>query len=180
MAFKGKTEPEDPFEDPHPEKRKGEVGQDMVKSSKQVELGGQLVEAKELRQLSFSDLLHQFGNQAVVASEVIETDQFGMLLDKDNKALLVKQPMIIVKWDFYPGDFGKEFVSAWVITQDDKRYILNDGSTGICDQLRELTDRTGRKTMLGCPKGLRVSEYDYTLPTGAVTRAKTFYIDLSL
>lgn len=115
---------------------------------------------------------------AVQAAEAIGSDQFGPILTDKNQ--LVGEPFVAVKWNFYPGEFG-EFVSMWVLTNDDAKYIVNDGSTGICAQLRALTDNNGQDGMLVCPKGLRRSDYKYTDPrTGDERPASTFYIDASL
>lgn len=131
---------------------------------------------EDARQLSFDD----FAAQSLDSTEALGTDQFGPVLDTGNKMTLVGLPFVIVKWNFYTGDIG-EFVSAWVITKTDDRFIVNDGSTGIYAQLKALTDETGQDSGLVCRHGLRVSEYDYTKPDGTVGgRAKTFYIDNKL
>lgn len=83
---------------------------------------------------------------------------FSLLEDKD-KARLVGRPLIIIQWQFSAGTFG-EFVSASVMLMDTgDRVILNDGSTGICEQLRKLTDRLNRQAGLHVPRGLRASTY---------------------
>lgn len=80
---------------------------------------------------------------------------------------------------------SEDFTTSWV--------IVNDGSTGIRDQLRKMITRnTGEDAFLmthtelnrhatATPPikaefGLRVSEYDYTDAAGAVSRASTWYI----
>jgi hypothetical protein len=131
--------------------------------------------AKELRELDVNGLA-QFVSYAT--SEVIESDQYGTILtDKIN---LVGKPFVIVHYEFHPGEFG-EFVSLWVMTNDGARYIVNDGSTGICAQMRDLAD-TGKAEggMIVCGHGLRASDYDKTLSNGATVKATTFYLDTSL
>lgn len=89
------------------------------------------------------------------------------LLGDDEKKRLVKVPLILLFWQFNEGDFG-EFVSVTLITADKNadRLILNDGSSGICEQLRDISENTGRYGGITIPNGLRVSEYDTCLGCG--------------
>lgn len=145
-----------------------------------VRVGEEVTKMDDLRQMTFQDILESFGGSAAQASAVIESDQFGAVMTKEQKASLVGQPLMIVKWSFHPGDFG-EFVSCWIVTRNDQKFILNDGSTGIYAQLKGVTENTGRDAMLACPKGLRVSKYTYTdQRTGEERPAETYYVDVSL
>jgi hypothetical protein len=57
-----------------------------------------------------------------------------------DKAALISKPFLILSWRFNEGDFGdRGFVSAELITEDNKKYVLNDGSTGVLTQLQEVT-----------------------------------------
>jgi len=158
----------------------GEGGEGLVPASTPVTPSISQKERERLTHMSFSDVLENFGGELVPATDVIDSDQYGRLLNREEKHLLVGVPFIMVRWTFNKGDFGKDFVSCWILTQQNDRYILNDGGVGVCDQLRRLTEDSGRNGMLACPKGLRVSEYDKTLDNGQVIPAKTYYIDLSL
>ncbi|SRR6266536_2175924 len=105
------------------------------------------------------------------------------VLPTDDKSKLVGIPLIFVQWRFNTGDNG-EFVSATAVAQTapgvSARYIINDGSTGIRDQLKAYTEKTGKTGGLAARRGLRVSNYDYEDPkTGEVKRAKTYYVDTS-
>lgn len=80
---------------------------------------------------------------------------FQLLQDK---AALVGKKLLFLKWSFTPGDFGV-FCSAAVITADGGKFIVNDGSTGICTQLRELSIKTGRFGGSVAQRGLRESSY---------------------
>lgn len=87
------------------------------------------------------------------------------LLDKDSKAKLVDVPLLLMEWAFYPGDFGDEFAAVRLVARNPDgsvgRYILNDGSRGVCDTLRKYTARTGKSGNLLVKKGLRRSDYLY-------------------
>lgn len=94
-------------------------------------------------------------------SEVLG-DGFAVL--KDNKRL-VGVPLLFLEWNFYPGKFGSNFVACRVIARNDngsaQKYIINDGSTGIAEQLAAYTKDTGRTGGLGARHGLRASDYIY-------------------
>lgn len=73
-------------------------------------------------------------------------------------------PVVLMEWTFRDGNFG-EYVSIRFVAQHPQlglfRGIYNDGSTGICKQLREYTDRTNKFGGLASKGGFRVSEYDH-------------------
>jgi len=130
----------------------------------------------EVKAMSFAELAEAFQAQPVDSADVIESDSFGPVLDNKDKGKLVGIPFVIVHFEFHPGTFG-EFVSLWVLTSKDERYIVNDGSTGIYAQCRKLLDTKGIDSMITCREGLRVSEYEYTdKATGEKRPAKTYYL----
>ena len=72
---------------------------------------------------------------------------------------MLNSELIIVEWHFAVGDNG-EFVSLAVVTKDGQKLIVNDGSTGIRDQVKDLEARGIFPPVL-VSRGLRVSEYYY-------------------
>lgn len=133
---------------------------------------------EELRSInSFDDALNltvaKFGTEIPQASEEIG-DGFT-LLDKEEKDILIRRDMILLDWSFSKGDFGSDFVTIRCVTRDGGRYIVNDGGTGICEQLREYSERTGRYSALRVERGLRKSEYSNEYSENAVT----YYLDTS-
>jgi len=82
------------------------------------------------------------------------------LLSDGEEQRLIGVPFLIIHFQFNEGDFG-EFASITLMTADKNqdRLILNDGSTGICQQLRDIAE-TGRYGGIMVPRGLRKSEYD--------------------
>lgn len=110
----------------------------------------------------------------------------------DSKRDLCGVPLVFLNWEFRESDkFTKvvndeivngTFVSARVMAampQGMRKLIINDGSTGLHDQLRELTQRTGRQGGLVAKRGLRASDYDYVEADGTKSEATTYYIDTS-
>lgn len=137
-----------------------------------------------------------FGD-VVTAADVLGSG-FRMA-SEDDMLRLQGVPLILMQWMFYAGDFGKDFVAINAVQRHDNgsitKWILTDGGTGICQQLAELTKRTGRTGGLGVAKGLRVSNYYIDRETKtALTKtevaegltsgrkmdpAHTFYLDTS-
>jgi|SRR5688572_10956289 len=74
------------------------------------------------------------------------------------KVQLIGVPLFLMEWTFRDGDFGV-FVSARGITESGKKFIINDGSTGLAAQLMKYSQRTGKQGAMLVAKGLRVSEY---------------------
>lgn len=82
------------------------------------------------------------------------------VLDNDDKGTLCGVPFIIVRTTEHLGDHGV-FHTMFIVTQDGRRLIVNDGSTGISQQLARLFD--GRPDLMDRPmivrQGLRESRY---------------------
>lgn len=129
---------------------------------------------------------------AGVTPEFISDYGTGFKVVSD-KSVLIGRPFLILSWRFNEGDFGdKGFVSAEIVTDQDEKFILNDGSTGIRDQLATVTSqRVSRKHStpyagLVCANGLTKTNYFYnetTQETSSKARegkgwvsAATFYL----
>ena len=107
----------------------------------------------------------------------------------EDKAKLIGKKFLAVQWKFHESKeyVGSEYVSVYVITQDslngETHFVINDGSTGIARQLRELTDNrvdAEHKTPYGgalVKGGLKLSEYDRTDEKGTVIgKGRTYYL----
>jgi hypothetical protein len=132
----------------------------------------------ELRGISnFDDALNlataHAGTEIPLASETLG-DGFA-LLESGEKDRLIGTDMILLDWTFSKGDFDAEFVSVRLVTRDGSRYIVNDGGTGICAQLRDYTDRSGVTGILRVERGLRKSTYQNEYTQNGVT----YYLDTS-
>lgn len=125
---------------------------------------------------SFDDALalinDVFGGAVVEADKELGTG-FAVLEDKNR---LIGVPMIAVKIDEHNGDHGP-FVSLHVVTSDGRKYIVNDGSSGIYAQVVTLWERKPqyRGMPLMVRQGLRRS--DYTHPEHGPST--TFYLNTS-
>ena len=136
----------------------------------------------------------------IAAHQTTELGDGFKIVDEDDKAKLVGVPLLFLEWTFVPGDFDDEYVSIRAVSEDDqtgavRKYIINDGGTGICRDLRDFTTKTGRNGGLFVKNGLRVSNYHIDPKTNepmskanaraAIARgdkivpASTYYLDAS-
>lgn len=138
----------------------------------------------ELRDItSFEDaaaLLASKGIDVVFADQQLGNG-FAIL---DDKSKLVGVQIFLIEWNFYEGEFGP-FVAAMLAakfpgTVGLAKYILNDGSTGIYQQLRNYTDQKERQRGMMVKNGLRKSVYDTVdEATGKTKESTTYYLDTS-
>lgn len=141
-------------------------------TSKEIEplTGEQMVELSKVNgQLSDVDLR---GIQDYEDAQSLINDEYGGTVDisdvlgngfsvlpNSEKSKLVGKGFAIVGWSFNPGDFGP-FVSAIIVTQDGGKFRINDGSTGVYQQLLDFSNEHKRFGGITVPHGLRVSQYD--------------------
>ena len=120
------------------------------------------------------------------AMALVEQKMGGVVIDSidlgdgfsvvENKDTLLGTPLLILAVHFSEGDHG-EFASCRAVTEDGRKVVINDGSTGIFAQLKLLQEK--RPEIFGAPimcrNGLRKSEYDH--PEHG--RSVTYYLDTS-
>ena len=104
----------------------------------------------------------------------------------EDKDTLIGKPFLITAWrENQEGDFGA-FVSVMAITQDNRRIVFNDGSSGIRLQLQELALK-GIASRVLCKDGLRSSDFRFDEKSGDIVKrsdpryadskpAKTYYL----
>ena len=152
------------------------------KGSKSTEIAvpGANFEVEELAGIvSFDDALKlvqaKIGEENIAVASAEIGDGFKLLENKDQ---LCGVAFIAVTWDFHMGDHG-EFASMKVVTKDGLKFIVNDGSSGIRDQLMGYSKKKKVQGGLFCEKGLRRSDYKYTDEHGQENPATTYYLDTS-
>jgi hypothetical protein len=123
---------------------------------------------------SWDQVVQETGN--VTSAADVLGNGYSILEDKSK---LLNEPFMIVKYGVHPSELnGKVFTTIHVLTKGGDKYVVNDGSTGIHQQLMDLKTEMGTICPLMVPRGLRVSEYDYEDPkNGSKTKAKTYYIN---
>lgn len=139
-----------------------------------------------------------FGGVVVAHDDPLLGSGFKIATE-DDKIRLMGVQLLLLDWRFNPGEYGKEFVSIHAVTGSSTgkadKWILNDGGTGICRDLREYSDKTNRYGGLYLEKGLRISRYPTDPETGVplsktehveylkqgrtVGKGHTFYLDFS-
>lgn len=139
----------------------------------------------ELRNIgSFDDamalLTDKLGAEVYDASTEIG-DGFDMLENKDK---LIENAFVAVSWTFsesddYHNEDGSpsKFVVMRVVTSRGEKYIITDGSTGMCKQMLNFTARTGKLSGLVVKGGLRKSTYK-TVIDGVSTPGVTYYLNV--
>lgn len=107
----------------------------------------------------------------VTTAEELELGN-GFKLLGDNKDRLVGMPFVVLAFNFNEGDFG-EFASALLVTDRGDRIIMNDGSTGVYEQLLDIMKTTDKTGGIFFPRGLRKSTYDTCVSCGKPRKPST-------
>jgi hypothetical protein len=86
------------------------------------------------------------------------------LIRKDEKGMLENQPFTVVDTRWYESkQFGNMVVAVMLITDDpikgENKFLFNDGSTGVRQQMEAMVTHTKRRGGFRCPRGLRASHY---------------------
>lgn len=132
-----------------------------------------------IRDLStFADIAALFPDGIIDGAQ--ELGNGFSILDSDDKGQLCNVPLVLIEWRFSDGNMG-EFVSILTAQLSEtgdivRRVIVNDGGTGIYQQLKEFTSRTGRSAGMVLRKGLRESKYEYEDSDGVKRPAVTYYL----
>jgi hypothetical protein len=131
---------------------------------------------KALDAMGFGDILKRLEAEG----EIMSASEMGggwAVLNKQDKNRLCGVPLLILSSTLHDGEFG-EFVSLQVLTNTE-RLIVNDGSTGIFQQVKDkLTE--GDLRAIYCKHGFRRSDYTFQDPkTGEDKAASTYYLDTS-
>lgn len=159
---------------------------DKTASDAIVEANKSVFDDDELAQIqNAADALALFGPDT--ANELEDISDYGSgfeILPRDRKDSLIGTPLFLVQWKFTDSKeyVGSEFVSVHLVTEDGRKWILNDGSTGICAQLRRVTARRLREgksnpqSALRVKNGLRKSEYPTEDAKGNKITGTTYYL----
>lgn len=157
------------------------LAESKTEKAQSKELAKQLFSSEELHEISsFDDALklaaEKFGHDNIALASDVIGDGFKLLESKDQ---LIGTQILLLSWDFYMGDHG-EFAAIRVVTRDGRKLVVNDGSSGIRDQLMAYEAKTQRKGGLLVEKGFRRSDYEYEDEKGQKKPATTYYLDLSV
>lgn len=134
---------------------------------------------------SFTDVeafCESIGQKPVDAAEYIPS--LTILRTDEEKKRLIGTPFVILEAQFNDGKYagnaneGKGFVSLTILLESGDKYIVNDGGTGIRDQMigiiasRVEAKHPHPNMMILCKRGLSVSEYYRNEVSGDTSRTK--------
>jgi hypothetical protein len=111
--------------------------------------------------------------------EVVDFDggsDWELIGDKDE---LIGKDFVIARIRFNSRANGQSWDGVSVCaydSKDGKKFIFNDGGTGVYNQLQNYVDTHGVATGIRCKRGLRVSRYTYTDEKGKEAEAATYYL----
>lgn len=180
--------------------RQAKASDGTLATQEELSLTEMLEERQQIPDLTWEQLLNQLGDT------MDDTTDLGggfHLIKKDDKDQLEKVPFVILyfrineKWRYGPGVSMMIQTAVPVVFNGQKyeRLVVNDGSTGIAQQLFDYKAATGKNGPILVRQGLRSSEYEVTeedpanpgerIPvvdpaTGKKVIGKTFYLDTSL
>lgn len=154
-------------------------------AASEVTIRGPQFTDEELLGIDSFDKAIALASEVLGAEEIVSADEeLGngfAILPTDQKHRLCGVPLFFLTWSFHEGEQG-EFVSIMVVArsqQGTEKWVVNDGSTGICKQLRQYTEKTNKKGGLLVKHGLVRSDYEYEAPDGSKKPATTYYLDTS-
>ena len=132
-------------------------------------------ELQEVRSFADAIALAQTEFETIVEADKAIGTGFDVL-DKEEKQQLVGVTFLILESQVNSGDMG-EFVSFTAVTEHDRKVIVNDGGTGIFQQVKRLHEKTGQSGGFLVRGGLRRSEYTKEID-GKPTKAVTYYLNV--
>lgn len=124
---------------------------------------------------SFADAMALIESAGI---EIHSTEEYGdgfKLLTTADKTQLVGVPFVVLGIKFAEGDYGDDFAIIHLVTEDGRKCIITDGSTGIRAQAKRYAEK-GITAGLLVPRGLVQSDYTYLNDKGVETPATTFYL----
>lgn len=139
-------------------------------------------EAKELKTLA--DIQQRFSTGKIYDVQEVIPD-FGLV----DSTELVNVPFTVAHFEIRRSEeFGRfnengllepgEYVSVYVITDDGRRLVFNDGGSGILPTAKNFIDVTKQTGGMRCPWGLRASTYEKVVNDQKV-KATTMYFATS-
>lgn len=148
-----------------------------------------LLDSKEVKELkTVQDIIARFSTGGAKVYDVGEViPDFGLV----DSSELVGVPFTVAHFEpRYSEQFGRFrpedglfekglYYSVFVITDDGKRLVFNDGGTGIVPVAENFIETTHQTGGMRCPWGLRASSYEKVLDNGQKVQATTYYFATS-
>lgn len=135
---------------------------------------------------SFEHALQALSDAGVAAEEMSAYGSGFVVLDKKDKSKLVGEDFVILEWRFNDSKMSDEgFVSFACVTRDGRKFVVNDGGTGIRRQLVAVTRKRHKEgharpnNGLMVRGGLSASTYLTEDADGHSIEATTYYLSES-
>lgn len=146
-----------------------------------------LLTTKEVKELeSLQDIEARFTKAGGRVFNITEVQPDFALVDAEE---LINIPFTVAHFEIRKSDdFARfdangmmvpgKYVSVYVLTDDNKRLVFNDGGTGILPVAENFISVTNQTGGMRCPWGLRASRYE-TVVNGQKVKATTMYFATS-
>lgn len=146
-----------------------------------------LLTTKEVKELeTVQELEARFTKAGGRVFDITEVQPDFALVDAEE---LVNVPFTVAHFEIRTSeDFARydqngmmvpgKYVSVYVITDENKRIVFNDGGTGILPVAENFIETTNQTGGMRCPWGLRASRYE-TVVNGQKVKATTMYFATS-
>lgn len=149
----------------------------MAKNTPAVPTTGELTEEvltlKELNDLFGIEQEQTWDINSVDDLDAYFADQGGIiefkgspftLIRKEDKGMLEDRPFTVVDTRWYESkQYGNLVVAVMILTDEaingENKFLFNDGSTGVRQQMEAMVTHTKRRGGFRCPRGLKPSNY---------------------
>lgn len=130
---------------------------------------------------SIEDYERLTGRNVIDLAELIPSFE---ILNKETKDRLCGRHLLLLSWRFNESKkIIKDGHPAWFVSvlvldvESGEKVIVNDGSTGIFQTLRSISESYNVQGGLEVKQGLRRSDYPYDEGDGNIVQATTYYLN---
>lgn len=128
------------------------------------------------RVTTFDDAIATLRASGIDVTPISDFGEGFILLPTKDKATLKGVDFLIIDGGIrIDAKTGREYLSFRLITRDGRKFVVNDGSVGLCAQGRRILAARHSLTNVSVMGGFTGGEYDTVDANGNPTVASTFY-----